>query len=81
MRERVSQVSRARFQEQKVAEATRKLYEEEMEEEEEEEMSDGDTTGECEIRKMSVQSNLSYLGALGLGGIRNSDLSVSQNTI
>ena len=28
-----------------------------------------------------VQSNLSYPGALGLGGARNSDLSVSQNTI
>ena len=28
-----------------------------------------------------VQSNLSYPGALGLGGARNSELSVSQNTI
>ena len=28
-----------------------------------------------------IQSNLSYPGALGLGGARNSDLSVSQNTI
>ena len=30
---------------------------------------------------LHVQSNLSYPGALGLGGARNSDLSVSQNTI
>ena len=29
--------------------------------------------------KMTIQSNLSYLGALGLGGARNSDLSVSHN--
>ena len=29
----------------------------------------------------SIQSNLSYLGAFGLGGARNSDLSVSQNII
>ena len=29
----------------------------------------------------SVQSNLSYPGALGLGGARNSDLSVSQNAM
>ena len=28
-----------------------------------------------------VQSNLCYPGALGLGRARNSDLSVSQNTI
>ena len=28
-----------------------------------------------------IQSNLPYPGALGLGGARNSDLSVSQNTI
>ena len=28
-----------------------------------------------------IQSNLSYLGTLGLGGAHNSDLSVSQNTI
>ena len=31
--------------------------------------------------EMTVQSNLPYPGALGLGGARNSDLSVSQNTI
>ena len=30
---------------------------------------------------IAIQSNLSYPGALGLGGARNSDLSVSQNTI
>ena len=29
----------------------------------------------------AIQSNLSYPGTLGLGGARNSDLSVSQNTI
>ena len=28
-----------------------------------------------------LQSNLSYPGALGLGGARNSDLSISHNTI
>ena len=29
----------------------------------------------------TAQSNLSYPGALGLGGAHNSDLSISQNTI
>ena len=28
-----------------------------------------------------IQSNLCYPGALGLGGARNSDLSLSQNTV
>ena len=32
-------------------------------------------------RLLEVQSNLSYLGALGLGGARNLDLFISQNTI
>ena len=31
--------------------------------------------------KVAVQSNLSYPGALGLGGARNSDLSVTQNNV
>ena len=31
--------------------------------------------------KVILQSNLSYPGALGLGDARNSDLSISQDTI
>ena len=36
---------------------------------------------ETQLLVITIQSNLSYPGALGLGGARNSDLSVSQNTI
>ena len=40
-----------------------------------------DIRGGGAVKIVNVQSNLSYPGALGLGGARNSDLSVSQNTI
>ena len=41
------------------------------------------TLQECGLysRISKIRKNLSYLGALGLGGSRNSDLSISQNTI